>query len=91
MLQRTVGPLTEAVKAGARDLVWRVTSAALLALLAAGQRPGLADVITLAGNAARAGRHTADLPGLAALSAGPGRSQLAEAARRLATVMSGRT
>ncbi|SCF24407.1 hypothetical protein GA0074695_4709 [Micromonospora viridifaciens] len=90
VLQRIVRPLTEAIKAGAHDAVWQVTSAALPALLAAGQRPGLADVVTLAGNAARAGRHTTDLPGLAALAARPGRSRLAEAARRLVTIMSGR-
>ncbi|MFU8876005.1 hypothetical protein [Micromonospora sp. SL4-19] len=90
VLQRIVRPLTEATKAGAHDAVWQLTSTALPALLAAGQRPGLADVLTLAGNAARAGRHTADLPGLAELAAKPGRSRLAEAARRLATIMSGR-
>lgn len=87
VLQRIVQPLAEALKAGARDAVWQVTSAALPVLLPAGPRPGLADLVDLAANAAPRGGHSADLPGLAALAAEPGRNRLTEAARRLAASM----
>ncbi|MBM0229416.1 hypothetical protein JNW87_32095, partial [Micromonospora sp. ATA51] len=87
VLQRIVQPLAEALKAGARDTVWQVTSAALPVLLPAGPRPGLADLVDLAANAAPRGGHSADLPGLAALAAKPGRNRLTEAARRLAAFM----
>ncbi|SCF10999.1 hypothetical protein GA0074696_2787 [Micromonospora purpureochromogenes] len=87
VLQRIVQPLAEALKAGARDAVWQVTSAALPVLLPAGPRPGLADLVDLAANAAPRDGHSADLPGLAALAARPGRNRLTEAARRLAASM----
>lgn len=87
--QRTVQPLTEALKAGAHDAVWQVTSAALPALLAANPRPGVADLIALAADAAVAGGHAPDpamLPALRALAGRPGRSRLVESARRLAAL-----
>lgn len=82
VLQRTVQPLTEAFKAGARDAVWQAITAALPALLAAKPRPGLADLIALAADAG--GGRSLDLPDLRALAARPGRSHLVESARRLA-------
>ncbi|MEV0808286.1 DUF6493 family protein [Micromonospora sp. NPDC050200] len=84
VLQRTVQPLAEALKAGARHAVWQVASAALRVLLPAGPHPGLADLVDLAAGAAPGGARSADLPGLAALAAKPGRGRLTEAARRLA-------
>ncbi|MEU0557213.1 hypothetical protein [Dactylosporangium sp. NPDC006015] len=89
VLQRTVQPLTEAFKAGAHTAVWQATSAALPALLAAAPRPGLADLLTLAADARPAGARL-DLPELHALAARPGRSRLAESARRLAALVGGR-
>lgn len=83
VLQRVVQPLTEVLRAGAREAVWQVTSAALPMLLPAGARPGLADLVTLAANAAPSDRPV-DLPGLAALAADPRRNRLTEAARRFA-------
>jgi hypothetical protein len=87
VLQRTLQPLTEALKAGAHDAVWQIASAALPDLLAAKPRPGLPELLTLTADAARAGRHTAEPPGLAALTGKPGRSQLATAARKLAEAL----
>jgi hypothetical protein len=106
VLQRTVQPLTEALKAGAHKAVWQAASAALPALLAADPRPGLADLIGLAADAldtARVdgvdslnsvngvdsvdGTGRPGIAGLAALAAKPGRTRLAEAARRLAALM----
>ncbi|MGR6319852.1 DUF6493 family protein [Micromonospora soli] len=87
VLQRVVQPLAEALKAGARDAVWQVTSAALPILLPAGPRAGLPDLVDLAAGAAPDGGHSAGLPGLAALAARPGRSRLTVTARRLAARM----
>ncbi|MBY8875500.1 DUF6493 family protein [Micromonospora sp. PLK6-60] len=87
VLQRVVQPLAEALKAGARDAVWQVTSAALRILLPAGPRGGLPDLVDLAASAVPDGGHPADLPGLTALAAKPGRSRLAVTARRLAALM----
>jgi hypothetical protein len=87
VLQRTLQPLTEALKAGAHDAVWQIALAALPDLLAAKPRPGLPELLTLTADAARAGRHTAELPGIAALTGRPGRSQLATAARSLAEAL----
>ncbi|MEV4544713.1 DUF6493 family protein [Micromonospora echinaurantiaca] len=81
VLQRVVPPLTEVLRAGAREAVWQVTSAALPMLLPAGARPALADLVTLAADAAPCDRPV-DLPGLAALAADPRRNRLTEAARR---------
>ncbi|MBE1489397.1 hypothetical protein [Plantactinospora soyae] len=87
VLQRTLQPLTEALRAGAHHAVWQIASAALPGLLAAKPRPGLPELLTLAADAARTGRHTAEPPGLAALTGKPGRSQLATAARKLAEAL----
>ncbi|MBF9133223.1 hypothetical protein I0C86_30305 [Plantactinospora sp. S1510] len=88
VLQRTLQPLTEALKAGAHDAVWQIASAALPDLLAAKPRPGLPELLTLAADAARLGRHTGqEPPGLAAITGRPGRSQLATAARKLAEAL----
>ncbi|MFF5232941.1 hypothetical protein [Dactylosporangium sp. NPDC000521] len=88
VLQRTVQPLTEALKAGAHTAVWQAISAALPGLLTATARPGLADLLTLAADACPAGGRL-DLPELHALAARPGRSRLAESARRLAGLVTG--
>jgi hypothetical protein len=99
VLQRTVQPLTEALRAGAHTAVWQLTWAALPALLAAGPRPGLADLITLTAEALRVHARSgppdvAGLPpgrdagaALAALAGRPGKSRLPEAARRLTGVL----
>ncbi|MEH1127797.1 hypothetical protein [Micromonospora sp. CPCC 206061] len=87
VLRRTLQPLTEALKAGAHDAVWQIASAALPDLLAAKPRPGLPELLRLAADAARAGRHTAVPAGLAALTDKPGRSQLTTAARKLAEAL----
>ncbi|MFC6018202.1 hypothetical protein ACFP2T_18580 [Plantactinospora solaniradicis] len=87
VLQRTLQPLTEALRAGAHDAVWQIASAALPDLLAAKPRPGLPELLTLTADAARIGRHTAEPPGLAAITGKPGRSQLATAARKLAEAL----
>lgn len=81
VLQRVVPPLTEVLRAGAREAVWQVTSTALPLLLPAGARPGLADLVALAADAAP-GDRPVDLPDLAALAADPRRNRLTEAARR---------
>ena len=85
--QRVVRPLTEALKAGAHAAVWQVTAAALPALPADSRRPGLADLLALAGAAAQAGGYRAQLPELTAFVAGASRSRVATAARQLAVVM----
>jgi hypothetical protein len=87
VLQRTLQPLTETFKAGAHETVWQITSAALPDLLAAKPRPGLPELLRLAADAARAGRHTAAPAGLAALAGKPGRGQLTTAARKLAEAL----
>ncbi|MEU4641057.1 DUF6493 family protein [Micromonospora sp. NPDC023814] len=83
VLQRVVEPLTEVLRAGAREAVWQVASAALPMLLSSGIRPGLADLVTLAADAAP-GDRPVDLPGMAALAADPRRNRLTKAARRFA-------
>ncbi|MGS2619790.1 DUF6493 family protein [Micromonospora sp. LZ34] len=88
VLQRVVQPLTEVLRAGAREAVWQVTSAALPMLLPAGARPGLADLVTLAADAAP-GDRPVDLPDLAALAADPRRNRLTGAARRFAARTAG--
>jgi hypothetical protein len=87
VLQRVVKALTEVSRAGAHHTTWEVAVAALPALLPGGARPGLADLVTLATTAARAGGHTASMPELDAVAAKPGRGQLVVAARELAAVL----
>ncbi|GLH96363.1 DUF6493 family protein [Phytohabitans aurantiacus] len=87
VLRRTLQPLTEALKAGAHDAVWQITSAALPDLLAAKARPGLPELLRLAADAARAGHHTVSPAGLAALASRTDRTQLTTAARKLAEAL----
>ncbi|RKN55344.1 hypothetical protein D7193_11740 [Micromonospora costi] len=88
VLQRVVQPLTEVLRAGAREAAWQVTSVALPMLLPAGARPGLADLVTLAADAAPGDRQV-DLPDLAALATDPRRNRLTEAARWFAARTAG--
>jgi Family of unknown function (DUF6493) len=87
VLQRVVKALAEASRAGAHHTIWEVAAAALPMLLPAGARPGLAELITLATAAARAGGRTASMPELDTVAAKPGRGQLVVAARELAAVL----
>jgi hypothetical protein len=87
VLQRVVKALAEVSRAGAHHTIWEVAVAALPALLPGGARPGVADLVTLATTAARAGGHTASMSELDAVAAKPGPGQLVVAARELAAVL----
>ncbi|MER6757320.1 DUF6493 family protein [Micromonospora echinofusca] len=83
-LSRALEPLRDAALAGAPLSVWRLTAAALPALLAAPRTPrGLPDLLSLAAETATTTGVRIDVPGLADVAARGGSSRLVTEARRL--------
>ncbi|GIF07971.1 DUF6493 family protein [Actinoplanes siamensis] len=85
-LSRVIPALADAHRAGASAAVWEVLSAALPALLPAAPH-GLADLLELSTQVARAGRAGTPVPGLAEVASRPGATRLIKEARRLQTVL----